>query len=679
MRRLWIAIGFISIAVALPPQLERSSSLTQLVQRRAESQPRLAPAPFVPRHEHHEESHHVEPVPNVEEPVGANEADLIDSPSISDSASAPAWPFDHKSVAHEDQTPEVNEHDHHHSRLPPKIELDEAEILRTHAPDPPSYFDMDQTDEGMPRTMIGHIVTMCLAFFVFLPLTIFLKAGRSHLSILPQVSFVGLSVIGVLLGRVYSWNTPDLYEGAVHTSWGYLTVILAIALNFLDVARFVLRYSSLGVRFERVIASLKLATLSGDRGQDAEGGLAEERVALVISPGLYPQTRWSEDSPSPSTSRSNSSTFSDGDTVYDSAGPSDHSPAPIDTKDQSRLRSLVAAALDLSMRLLIILAYIVMFTGVAAYSGLCRGNYRNGCLAHGIKGSVFFWYGLLTFARYCGGMSALGWSWNKLPSGEKSIFSAEFVESFVIFFYGSTNTWMERIGKTGAYSVKDVQHISIAVMFWAAGALGMLLESRTVRAWLATPAMQASSQDPARIPPPASASFSFNPFPALVIGVTGIAMSAHHQAYQFQVEIHALWGYLLAAFSLFRFLTYFFLYLRPPASILPSRPPTEALASLFLTCGGVVFVLSTEQITFAAMRHHADDMMAFLNVTFALVCVIFFWIAVLFGLKGWALKRNPPTPPQESPAKTACIYNTTSILAPGRTRARPIHNANSCK
>jgi len=83
----------------------------------------------------------------------------------------------------------------------------------------------------------------------------------------------------------------------------------------------------------------------------------------------------------------------------------------------------------------------------------------------------------------------------------------------------------------------------------------------------------------------------------------------HYSHSTWLVEIHALWGYLLALFALFRFLTYFFLYLRPPASILPSRPPTEALASLFLTCGGVVFVFSTEQITFAAMRHQADDVM----------------------------------------------------------------------
>jgi len=64
----------------------------------------------------------------------------------------------------------------------------------------------------------------------------------------------------------------------------------------------------------------------------------------------------------------------------------------------------------------------------------------------------------------------------------------------------------------------------------------MLLENGTIRSWLAAPAKEASSQDLARIAQPASSSFSFNPFPALVIGVTGIAMSAHHQTYQFQGE-----------------------------------------------------------------------------------------------------------------------------------------------
>lgn len=74
-----------------------------------------------------------------------------------------------------------------------------------------------------------------------------------------------------------------------------------------------------------------------------------------------------------------------------------------------------------------------------------------------------------------------------------------------------------------------------------------------------------------------------------------------------------------------------------------------------LTCGGVVFILSTEQVTFAAMRHGFDDIMvlfdalsscrgprkltfsneqAFLNFTVTLVSITFAWIVALFALQG---------------------------------------------
>jgi len=75
-----------------------------------------------------------------------------------------------------------------------------------------------------------------------------------------------------------------------------------------------------------------------------------------------------------------------------------------------------------------------------------------------------------------------------------------------------------------------------------------------------------------------------------------------------QVQIHALWGLLLGGFSVLRCLTYFFLWLNPPRSFLPSRPPTEALASFLLACGGLVFIFSTEEVTFAAMRKGHDGM-----------------------------------------------------------------------
>lgn len=142
----------------------------------------------------------------------------------------------------------------------------------------------------------------------------------------------------------------------------------------------------------------------------------------------------------------------------------------------------------------------------------------------------------------------------------------------------------------------------------------MGLESKTFRRWLAAgslasqhyaaPSLHHGEQHSVAEPPTYIA--SFNPFPALCIGITGTVMAAHYQPYVFQVQIHTLWGNLLTGFALMRWLTYFFLWLGPPRSTLPSRPPTEAIASFFLACGGLVFMFSTEEVTIAAMRRGHD-------------------------------------------------------------------------
>ena len=184
----------------------------------------------------------------------------------------------------------------------------------------------------------------------------------------------------------------------------------------------------------------------------------------------------------------------------------------------------------------------------------------------------------------------------------------------------------------------------------------MGIESRRVRLWISAPssAMYAKNQsafppypnlnpssiESAKLFPPPSYRASFNPFPALVIGVTGAAMSAHAQAFVFQVQIHALWGVLLSAFACLRALTYFFVWLSPPRSILPSRPPTEALASFFLACGGLVFQFSTEELTIAAMRRGRDDVMMVLNVAVAVTCCIFCWVLGIVAFKSWLKARE---------------------------------------
>jgi hypothetical protein len=152
----------------------------------------------------------------------------------------------------------------------------------------------------------------------------------------------------------------------------------------------------------------------------------------------------------------------------------------------------------------------------------------------------------------------------------------------------------------------------------------MAIESKTVRKWLST-----LGADPSESVSEPEDHTSFNPVPALVISVTGAVMGAHFQTYLFQVcahvaifqdkflistrappqvQIHALWGNLLVGFGLLRCLTYFFLWVAPVRSTLPSRPPTELLGSFFLTCGGLSFIFSTEEVTLMAMRRGRDGM-----------------------------------------------------------------------
>jgi len=166
----------------------------------------------------------------------------------------------------------------------------------------------------------------------------------------------------------------------------------------------------------------------------------------------------------------------------------------------------------------------------------------------------------------------------------------------------------------------------------------MALESKRIRKWLAALAVNTSET----VTEPATYSSSFNPFPALVIGVTGAVMAAHFQTYLFQVQIHALWGNLLLASSVLRCLTYFFLWVAPPQSTLPSRPPTEALGSFFLACGGVSFIFSTEEVTIAAMRRGRDDIMLFAVAAVAITCVAFCWTISVVAFQGWLKTRTKP-------------------------------------
>jgi hypothetical protein len=92
--------------------------------------------------------------------------------------------------------------------------------------------------------------------------------------------------------------------------------------------------------------------------------------------------------------------------------------------------------------------------------------------------------------------------------------------------------------------------------------------------------------------------FSMNPFPALVILLLGITMSSHTQHNMISSMVHKQWGTLLTGASFCRGLTYITMWLKPPRSILPSRPPTELLTSFALMAGGIIFMVSVSVVYF---------------------------------------------------------------------------------
>ena len=65
-------------------------------------------------------------------------------------------------------------HGHGHGNVAPIVELNETDVLLTHAPTPPSYWSIDvdgyrSGEAGHPGLMALHAIMMTLAFFGALP------------------------------------------------------------------------------------------------------------------------------------------------------------------------------------------------------------------------------------------------------------------------------------------------------------------------------------------------------------------------------------------------------------------------------------------------------------------------------------------------------------------------------
>ncbi|KAL8702977.1 MAG: hypothetical protein Q9201_003838 [Fulgogasparrea decipioides] len=494
---------------------------------------------------------------------------------------------------------------------------------------------------------------------------VMLSVARSRLALVTQIGFFSVNTLGLLVGTIYNTKTPDLYENNLHHKLGWTITWIVLA--------------------QIIVGLLRLFT-SGKVTDETDH---EERLAFIPisthhmtsyqqmrSDSVASMHRYSHDSGHGTESDSGTSNSLTGihnekeeetqrfvgqardDLSEGQAARKLLGLAAVDRfflhlsqlvpKPVLKIMDIFYEAVDI---LILVLGFILILTGLVTYGGVFHGdNIFNG-LAHAIKGGIFFWYGLLTLGRWMGCFAEYGWAWNIRPpvgmvSARKAKMpSAEFVESFVIFLYGSTNVFLEHLAAWGdAWTAQDLEHVSISIMFFGGGLCGMLIESRKIRDLLnASLPRWNTSQD--RYPykeqwtPPKTYSFSMNPFPGLIILLLGLMMSSHHQHSMVSTMVHKQWGTLFVGFALARAITYILTYLSPPSSYLPSRPPSEIIASFCLISGGLIFVASNKD-TVAAMERHDLNAMFVFTVTMGWTAFLMAWAIIVLAVKGWAVRRR---------------------------------------
>ncbi|KAL8840238.1 MAG: hypothetical protein Q9170_001445 [Blastenia crenularia] len=500
-----------------------------------------------------------------------------------------------------------------------------------------------------------------------------LSVARSPLALAIQIGFFGLNAFGLVTATIYSSKTPNLYENNLHHKLGWaITWIL-----FVQIVIGLLRFCTTGEARAEADKDERLGFLPISTHH--MNGYQQMHPGSVAS-----MHRYSHDSGHGTGSDSSRcSSFAGLDEEKDEGSPHLNHHFGDDHIDHARGRGwlgvlaverallhvgrLVPSQLMKTLNLfydsvdilILIFGFILILSGFITYAGIFKGsNIFNG-LAHSVKGGIFFWYGLLTLGRWMGCFAEYGWAWNARPPvgivsvRKAKVPSAEFVESFVIFLYGSTNVFLEHLAAWGgAWTAQDLEHVSISIMFLGGGLCGMLIESRRVRDLLnaSLARWNACQQDPhtSNEPwqPPKTYSFPMNPIPGLIILLLGLMMSSHHQHSMVSTMVHKQWGTLFVGFALARGVTYILTYLSPPSSYLPPRPPSEIISSFCLISGGLIFIASNKDTVAALERHDLNAMFLF-AVTVGWTAFLMAWQIIVLAIKGWAVRRrqlaNQPT------------------------------------
>ncbi|CRG82975.1 putative membrane protein YCR061W [Talaromyces islandicus] len=515
-----------------------------------------------------------------------------------------------------------------------------------------SYFSYGQHS----GTILAHIALMTLSWCFVLPAAVLLSIGRSHLALPSQFLFLVVNGLGLVFGIVYNSQTPDLYENNAHHKIGWIvtwvvSVQVILAVIFAHAGRGESKQSQ--SRSFDCAAFLPVATdeheyrdvheYCSDHEYSQETEVGSSSIRSPLSSSYESQAECDEKSKEELQGWFYSSII---DRVLLKCL-------------SNRVLRIFNGLYDVIDRIILPFGFIAIATGAVTYGGLFHGIEIFNGLAHFIKGGIFFWYGILTLSRFIGAWADLGWAWNRKPpacvvsSGWKAkVPSGEFVESFVIWLYGVTNVFLEHLAGWGKpWTANDLEHVSISVMFFGGGLVGMLFESRSIRDALNNTIFSLRSSptsvyddhddrfEDENWQPPQSQGVPLNPMPALIILLLGMIMGSHHQDSMTSTMVHKQWGNMLVGFAIARAMTYFLLFLRPPTSYLPARPPTEIVAGFCLMSGGLIFMLSARDVIEAMEFYELDAMFTF-TVGMGFTAFIMSLVVLAIAIKAWAVKRE---------------------------------------
>ncbi|KAL8739323.1 MAG: hypothetical protein Q9181_000054 [Wetmoreana brouardii] len=256
----------------------------------------------------------------------------------------------------------------------------------------------------------------------------------------------------------------------------------------------------------------------------------------------------------------------------------------------------------------------MLFGGITAL-GFCRNDHLGQCLAHFIMGSAFIGYGIVLTI-----LLLVGQNW--LRRTERS---QEFFDSLLIAAWGCVNTFTEhRWG--GPWVKNDLQHTSMGIVWWCAGLLGLWLSRKR-------------DGRPKR-----------NLIPAMVILITGWAMSAHPQGLMLSTHVHSVFGYTLMAAGAARVVEISFVVRDKETVEEWSGGGDEANSWQYLTpfllyASGFLFMGATEEEMALLSNAHVSHV-SYILILYSISFLLFLFVAMLLNLyasRAWPLDRTAAT------------------------------------